>query len=60
VRRLTVPEYETRIAGESDYLLINVRPAPVPLEDDLAAFTAEHDLEVPSPDRPGIPAAYRA
>src|SRR5207302_5164703 len=37
---------------------VDVGPAPVALEDHLAPVTAEHDLELPPPDRRGIAAAH--
>src|SRR5207248_8122451 len=37
--------------------LVDVGPVPVPLEDDLAAVAAEHDLHVPPADCLGIAAA---
>src|SRR5213593_4458320 len=40
--------------------LVDVRPVPVALEDDLAAVTAKHDLNVPPADGLRVAAADRA
>src|SRR5258708_4578388 len=40
--------------------LIDVGPAPVALEDDLAPIAAENDLEVASPDRRRVTPAHGA
>src|ERR1700737_2575221 len=58
-RRLTPPGYATRRNrfARRPYL-IDIGPAPVALEDNLAPVTAEHDLELPPPDRRGIAAAH--
>jgi len=40
--------------------LVDVRPAPVALEDDLASIAAEHDLEVAPPDRSRVAPTHRA
>jgi len=37
-------------AGAEGSSLVDVRPVPVSLEDDLAAVAAEHDLDVPPAD----------
>ena len=55
-RRLTSSDYETEELTSS----VDVWPASVSLEDDLASIAPEHDLEVTPPDRAGIAAAYRA
>jgi hypothetical protein len=43
---------------EERELLIDVRPAAVSLEHDLAAIAAKDDLEVAPPDRSGIATAH--
>jgi hypothetical protein len=52
-RRLTYP----RLRNERD--LVDVRPAPVALEDHLARLASKHDLELPPTDGGGVPTAYR-
>jgi hypothetical protein len=39
--------------------LVDIRPAPVALEDHLARLASKHDLELPPTDGGGIPTAYR-
>jgi hypothetical protein len=53
--------YETRTMPlRQRRYLIDIRPAPVALEDYLARIASEHDLELTSPDRGGVAAAHRA
>jgi hypothetical protein len=56
-RRLTCSGYET-VDEALDYL-VDIRPAPVALEDHLARLASKHDLELPPTDGGGVPAAYR-
>src|SRR5450759_5793544 len=39
---------------------VDIGPAPVALENDLASLAAEHDLEVPPSDRRRVAPAHRA
>ena len=45
---------------ETEEVLVDVRPVPVALEDDLAAVAAKHDLNVPPADGLRVAAADRA
>jgi len=56
VRLLTTSGYETM---ETRIRSVNVGPAAVSLENDLAAIAAKNDLEVAPPDRRGIATANR-
>jgi hypothetical protein len=56
VRLLTTSGYETAEPGLKS---IDVRPAAVSLENDLAAIATKDDLEVAPPDRGGIATAHR-
>src|SRR5581483_388640 len=47
-------------AGPEVRRSIDIWPASIPLEDDLAGVAAEDDLKLPAADGRGVPPAHRA